>query len=530
LTKPLSWMRRRKFLALIAILVVAAFIATLVFAWPKPTPQGLSTVDVQIIKAPANSVYFIYPDSNKSRTKPSDVGYPSQEEYGAYRTALGVLMGLFANSQVERADTSASIDAKSGMPRSDLNGPLVLIGGPSLHASVYYYEKERKAPLYLEGSDSKSKSYCLYTREGVKIEPSFVEKAKVGGDTDIFLIEVFKDYYSGPETYGNTLSRDVFVIYGYTWKGTLAGVKFFATSVYPNMASYSDEYYVVRWVDASEGASHDRAPDSGDKYEILAGEVGSSLKIQVPQEYLLPLSALAVLVVGVAVAFRKGWVEVAIERAEGEGEAESGGDIGAEKLEFDKEALREYRDVFEGVRGARDLLAKEREKLSKERESLSRASDDLVKKREALEAMKAEMEKTRVEFEKTAQELAELRNRITEDAKLLEDEKMKLRLEKDELMKAKESFASEVSGFESRMAEMSKKLKEKGRRLEERERALSERERAMDRERIDLNELRAQLSKQLEEISKAKACPSCGRRVDAAAVFCDGCGRRLRNV
>jgi len=523
-------MRRRKFLALIAILVVVAFIATVVFAWPKPTPQGLSTVDALIIKAPANSVYFIYPDSNKSRPKPSDVGYPSQEEYGAYRTALGILMGLFANSQVERADTSASVDVKSGMPRSDLNGPLVLIGGPSLHAPVYYYEKERKAPLYLEGSDSKSKSYCLYTREGVKIEPSFVEKEKVGDDTDIFLIEAFKDYYSGPETYGNTLSRDVLVIYGYTWKGTLAGVKFFSTTIYPDIVSYSDEYYVVRWVDAGEGASHDHAPDSGDKYEILAGKVGSSLKIWIPQEYFAPLSVLAVLVVGVAVAFRKGWIEVAIEHAEGEGEAESVIDVGAEKLEFDKEALGEYRDVFEGVRGARDLLAKEREKLSRERESLSRASGDLVKKREALEAMKAEMEKTRVEFEKTAQELAELRNRITADAKLLEDEGRKLQLEKDELMKAKENFASEMSGFESRMAEISKRLEEEAKRLEERERALSEREKAIDRERIDLNELRAQLSKQLEEISKAKACPSCGRRVNVAAVFCDGCGRHLRNV
>ena len=404
-------MRRRKLFALITILVIAVFLVAVAFIWLKPTPQGLSTVDARIIKAPANSVYLIYPDYDKSRPKPSDVGYPSQEEYGVYRTALGVLMGLFANSQLERADTSASVDAKSGMPRSDLKGSLVLIGGPSLHASVRYYEKERKAQLYLEGYDSESKAYCLYTREGVKIEPSSVEKEKVGGDTDIFLIELFKDYYSGPATYGNTLSRDVFVIYGYTWKGTLAGVKFFATSIYPNMAPYSDEYYVVRWVDAGEGSSHDNAPDSGDKYEILAGKVGSSLRIQVPQEYLAALSVLAFLIVGIAVAFRKGWIEVSVERVKE-------GEVGAESVEFDREALGEYRDVFEDIRGARNLLAKERSKLSKERE--------------AMEALKAEMEKT-------AQEL-------------------------DELMKAKESFASEISGFESRIAEISERLQEERRR------------------------------------------------------------------
>ena len=39
------------------------------------------------------------------------------------------------------------------------------------------------------------------------------------------------------------------IIYGYEWKGTFAGGKFFKFIMHPNIDNYTGAYYVFKWTD-----------------------------------------------------------------------------------------------------------------------------------------------------------------------------------------------------------------------------------------------------------------------------------------
>ena len=55
----------------------------------------------------------------------------------------------------------------------------------------------------------------------------------------MFVIEAFTD------DNGNK----ILIIYGYEWKGTFAGGKFFKFIIDPNKINYTGSYYVFRWTD-----------------------------------------------------------------------------------------------------------------------------------------------------------------------------------------------------------------------------------------------------------------------------------------
>jgi hypothetical protein len=56
---------------------------------------------------------------------------------------------------------------------------------------------------------------------------------------DMFVMESFID----------SAGNKVFILYGYGWKGTFAAGQFFKFVVYPNIESYTDSYYVFKWID-----------------------------------------------------------------------------------------------------------------------------------------------------------------------------------------------------------------------------------------------------------------------------------------
>jgi hypothetical protein len=39
------------------------------------------------------------------------------------------------------------------------------------------------------------------------------------------------------------------IVYGYGWKGTFAGGKFLKFIIYPNITSYTDSFYIFKWID-----------------------------------------------------------------------------------------------------------------------------------------------------------------------------------------------------------------------------------------------------------------------------------------
>jgi hypothetical protein len=51
------------------------------------------------------------------------------------------------------------------------------------------------------------------------------------------------------ETFMDSSDNQVYIVYGYGWKGTFAGGKFFKFVIHPSISSYTDSYYVFRWID-----------------------------------------------------------------------------------------------------------------------------------------------------------------------------------------------------------------------------------------------------------------------------------------
>jgi len=80
------------------------------------------------------------------------------------------------------------------------------------------------------------------------------------GNSDVFTIEVLQD--SG--------GRLVVLMFGTTYMGTWAAAYYFKYVLYPNIASYTNGYYLIRWTDASSGPAADFIPDGGDTFKILA--------------------------------------------------------------------------------------------------------------------------------------------------------------------------------------------------------------------------------------------------------------------
>jgi hypothetical protein len=118
---------------------------------------------------------------------------------------------------------------------------------------VHYYEQVAGiSPVY-------------FLWDGTK--PNFIVRATnhiypfntVGGN-DLFLLETFTD----------SQGRHVYVIYGFSWQGTLAAATFLNTFVRSHLSSFQNNWYIYEWKDQSSGASANSFPDAGDVYTQLA--------------------------------------------------------------------------------------------------------------------------------------------------------------------------------------------------------------------------------------------------------------------
>jgi hypothetical protein len=70
---------------------------------------------------------------------------------------------------------------------------------------------------------------------------SLPSSAGQAGTSDMFLVEYFKD----------ANNNNVFIIYGFAWKGTYIGGVFFKTYILPNIASFTHGWYIYQWNDVN---------------------------------------------------------------------------------------------------------------------------------------------------------------------------------------------------------------------------------------------------------------------------------------
>jgi hypothetical protein len=193
---------------------------------------SVSDRDLDVANSAEGNVHFIYPDSQG--IKPAGVGRALLSDW----TAMGFLIGMCSNPQNEATDTNnAIIDTSSGAVKLEKT-VLILTGGPLVNAPVYYYEKNRISPLYWRNLNG---IFYWYSSDGTRLDQTALSYSQINNGEDMFVVESLLD------NEGNK----VIIIYGYGWKGTFAGGKFFKFIIYPNISNYNDSYYVFKWTDSN---------------------------------------------------------------------------------------------------------------------------------------------------------------------------------------------------------------------------------------------------------------------------------------
>lgn len=196
-------------------------------------------IDCDIVNASEDNVNFIYPDYQGS--KPPGVSYAALSDW----TAAGYIAGMCTNIQKETTDTNQLIvDSNNGSVILQ-NKMVILFGGPIVNAPVKYYENNRVAPLYYRSFGGAN---YWYEFDGTRLEETRMTYAEINAGQDMFVVEVFTD------DNGNK----ILIVYGYGWKGTFAGGKFFKFIIDPDRINYNNSYYIFRWND-----------DNGDEFVDL---------------------------------------------------------------------------------------------------------------------------------------------------------------------------------------------------------------------------------------------------------------------
>jgi hypothetical protein len=165
------------------------------------------------------------------------------------------LFGALTNPQNEVLDTNSAYISQStcGEPTTSTSQPLVAVAGPVVNEVVHYYESvQGTTPLYYASTG------CIVRRDS----SATVDCSTSTATSDVFLMETFKD----------TAGRMVFIIYGRSWDGSLAGFEYLVDFVLNNPSAYTSSWYVYKWTDATSGVSHNGIPDQGDTFiQIAAG-------------------------------------------------------------------------------------------------------------------------------------------------------------------------------------------------------------------------------------------------------------------
>ena len=206
--------------------------------------------------AATDSVDFVLPDfSGPFHTPAAKCGGVNAAQLSDY-SAGGYSIGSYTNSQNLLLDTSSMISQVSCGNPTGISGIIVTIAGPGVNTVVHYYEQVAGiTPVYFLWDGVRNNFVVRAT--GQKFAVSVGNT--VAGD-DLFLIEGFVDG-SG---------RTVYVLYGFSWQGTLAAATFFSNYVKNHLSQFANSWYIYEWRDASSGLSANSVPDAGDTYNQLA--------------------------------------------------------------------------------------------------------------------------------------------------------------------------------------------------------------------------------------------------------------------
>jgi len=216
---------------------------------------GLDSSASRIIEAPANTVLMIHPDINTANPKPPGVGYPDSTSSALYQLAMGIILGMQANTEQETIDTNPQFfDTATGAPILS-NSNFVFMSPPTVEAQMAYYESRRVAPVYLSGNETSL--YWVSVNGQVVIQETVTPRSALTSPTDVFLLEAFTD--SG--------SNYIFAGYGLTARGSIAAAVFYK-KIYQELSGYNRPWYMYRWTDTNRNG----IVDSSDEYAPVVSE------------------------------------------------------------------------------------------------------------------------------------------------------------------------------------------------------------------------------------------------------------------
>jgi hypothetical protein len=209
----------------------------------------LSDLDGLVIKAGVNGAYFVYADPHRMT-----------RAVATYDVASGsIIYSLCVNAQNQGFDTRSDWVSQGVSDKGRLllsNKTFLMFGGWAPNWCVNYLQVKGLTPVsaLIQSVVGQVHMKFVNTKTGAVLvdilQSTDLERQ------DYFVVMVLKD----------ANNNEVFVSYGFDWKGTWsAGI--FLRAIYSNILAYTNQYYVMHWVDSNG----DGIPQFGEMTQVATG-------------------------------------------------------------------------------------------------------------------------------------------------------------------------------------------------------------------------------------------------------------------
>ena len=194
---------------------------------------ALSNLDDLVIKAGRNQAYFVYADPNRMT-----------RAVATYDVASGSLVyGLCLNEQNQGFDTGATWVSQGVSDKGRLllsNETVLMFGGWAPHWCVDYLQGHGLTPVSSSVTSAYGQTHYKFVVTNTSTVLVDFSQGVDFEHEDYFVMMTLKD----------ANNNTIFINYGFDWKGTWsAGI--FLKSIYSNIATYTNQYYVIHWVDSN---------------------------------------------------------------------------------------------------------------------------------------------------------------------------------------------------------------------------------------------------------------------------------------
>lgn len=237
-----------KKLSAFTLVLIMIFLIFSVLMWggkAESVSPTIVSINDGVITAAPSVAYFIF--ANPDRMHDPEAAYDV--------VTGGILFGLCVNEQYICFDSNETLVVQSGNDKGRVlqsNSAILLFGGPCPCWAVKYYEDSGLSPVKFH--DEAGQFYFVTQQDDILASlPSDTDFS----NSDLFLVEAFMD------ANGNS----IYIIYGFTWRGTWAGGIYFHDIIYSNINDYINSYYIFCWTDLN----NDGVPQHYEIEEVTSG-------------------------------------------------------------------------------------------------------------------------------------------------------------------------------------------------------------------------------------------------------------------